>query len=57
MIIIIIIIIGEELQNMKVTVILVVIGVLGTITNCLVKGLEVLDIRGQVEVMKIIHHN
>ena len=38
--------------NMKVTVIPVVVGVLGTIPKGLVKGLEDLEIRGQVETIQ-----
>ena len=37
---------------MKVTVIPVVLNTLRTITNCLVKGLENLEIRGPVETIK-----
>ena len=37
-----------QLWNMKVTVILIVIGALGTVTKGLVKGLEVLEIKGHV---------
>ena len=39
----------KKLWNMKVTVIPIVIGVLGTVTKGLVKGLEDLEIRGRVE--------
>ena len=48
-IIIVIIIIKENLLNTKVTVIPIVIGELGSVTNGLVQGLENLEIRGQVE--------
>ena len=39
----------EKLWNIKVTVIPIVIGVLGTVTEGLVQGLENLEIRGRVE--------
>ena len=39
----------EKLWNMKVTVMPIVIGTLGTVTKRLVKGLEGMEIRGQVE--------
>ena len=39
---------------MKVTVISIVIGALGTISNRLVKGLEDLEIRGQVATIQTI---
>ena len=40
----------KKLWNMKVVVISVVIGMLGTIAKGLVKGLEDLEIRGQVDI-------
>ena len=39
----------KKLWNMKVTVIPIVIGALGTVTEGLVQGLEDLEIRGRVE--------
>ena len=42
----------KKLWNMKVTVILIVIGVLGTVTEGLLKGLEDLEIRGRVETIQ-----
>ena len=39
----------KKLWNMKVTIIPIVIGALGTVTEGLLKGLEDLDIRGRVE--------
>ena len=42
----------KKLWNMKVTVIPLVIGALGTVTKGLVKGLEDLKIRGQVETIQ-----
>ena len=39
----------KKLWNMKVTVILIVIGALGTVTKGLVQGLENLEIKGRVE--------
>ena len=42
----------KNLWNMKVKVILIVIGTLGTVTKGLVKGLEDLEIRGQVETIQ-----
>ena len=38
----------KKLSNMKVTVILIIIGALGTVTKWLVKRLEDLEIRGRV---------
>ena len=38
----------KKLWNMKVTIIPIVIGALGTVTEGLVKGLEDLEIRGRV---------
>ena len=43
----------KNLWNMKVTVILIVIGALWTTTNGLLKGPEDLEIRGQVETIQI----
>ena len=42
----------NKLWNMKVTVIPIVIGALGTVTKGLVQGLEDLEIRGRVETMQ-----
>ena len=42
----------KKLWNNKVTVISVVIGALGTITEALIPGLEDLEIRGQVETIQ-----
>ena len=42
----------KKLWNMKVTVVPIVIGLLGTVTKGLVKGLEDLEIRGQVETIQ-----
>ena len=42
----------KKLWNMKVTVILTVIGALGTVTKGLIKGLEDLEIRGRVETIQ-----
>ena len=42
----------KKLWNIKVTVILVVIGALGTVTKGLVKGLEDLEISGRVETIQ-----
>ena len=39
----------KKLWNIKVTVIPIVVGAIGTVTKGLVLGLEVLKIRGQVE--------
>ena len=44
----------KKLWNMKVTVIPIVTGALGTVTKGLVKGLEDLEISGQVETIQII---
>ena len=41
----------KKLWNMKVTVIPIVIGALGTVTKGLVQGLENLEIRGRVEII------
>ena len=42
----------KKLLNLKVTIIPIVIGVLGTITKRLVQGLEELKIRGRVETIR-----
>ena len=42
----------KKLWNMKVTFILIVIGALGTVTKILIKGLEDLEIRRQVETIQ-----
>ena len=42
----------KKLYNMKVTVIPIVIGALGTVTKGLVQGLEDLEIRGRVEIIQ-----
>ena len=42
----------KKLWNMKVTVILIVIGALGTVTKGLLQGLEDLEKRGRVETIK-----
>ena len=42
----------KKVWNMKVTVIPIVIGVLGTVTRALVQGLEVLEVRGRVEIIQ-----
>ena len=39
----------EKLWNMKVTIVPIIFGALGTVTKGLIKGLEDLKIRGQVE--------
>ena len=44
----------EKLWNMKVAVIPIVIGALGTVTKGLLKGLEDLEIRGRVETIQTI---
>ena len=43
-----------KLWNMKVTIVSIVIGTLGTITKGLLKGLEDLEIGGQVETIQVI---
>ena len=43
----------KKLRNMKVTIILIVIGGLGTVTKGLVQGLEDLEISGRVETIQI----
>ena len=45
---------SHALKNMKVTVIPVIIGVLGTVPKGLLQGLEDLEIRGRVETIKTI---
>ena len=42
----------KKLWNMKVTFIPIVIGVLGTITGVLIKGLEELEVRGRMETIQ-----
>ena len=42
----------KKLWNMKVTVVPIVIGVLGTVTKRLIKGLEDFEIRGRVETIQ-----
>ena len=42
----------QQLWNMKMTIKLIVIGTLGTVTEGLLKGLEDLEIRGQVETIQ-----
>ena len=42
----------KKLWNMKVTVIPIVIGTLGTVTKRLVQGLEDLEITGRVEIIQ-----
>ena len=42
----------EKLWNMKVTIVPIVIGALGTVTKGLLKGLEDLDIGGRVETIQ-----
>ena len=42
----------KKLWNMKVTVIPIVIGALGTVTKRSVQGLEELEIRGRVEIIQ-----
>ena len=43
----------KKLWNMKVTIVPIVIGVLGTITKGLLKGLEDLEVGGQVETIQM----
>ena len=43
----------KKLWNMKVTIVLIVIGALGTITKGLLKGLEDLEVGRQVETMQM----
>ena len=42
----------EKLWNMKVTIIPIVIGVFGTVTKGLMKGLEDLEVGGRVEIIQ-----
>ena len=42
----------KNLSNMKVTIIPIVIGAFGTVTNGLLKGLEDLEVRGRVETIQ-----
>ena len=42
----------KKLWNMKVTIILILIGALGTVTKGLVQGLEDLEMTGQVETVQ-----
>ena len=42
----------RELKNVKATFIPIVIGALGTVTKGLIKGLEDLEIRGRVDILK-----
>ena len=42
----------KKLWNMKVTIILIVIGAFGTVTKGLLKGLEEFGIRGRVETIR-----
>ena len=42
----------EKLWNMHVTIILIVIGTVGTVTKELLKGLEDLDVGGRVEIIQ-----
>ena len=42
----------KKLWNMKVTIVPIVIGALGTVTKGLLKGLEDLEVSGQVETIK-----
>ena len=42
----------KKLWNMKVTIILIVIGTFGTVTKRLLKGLEDLEVGGQVETIQ-----
>ena len=42
----------KKLWNMKVTIVPIVIGALGTITNRLLKGLEDLEVGGRVETIQ-----
>ena len=43
---------SKKLWNMKVTIVPIVIGVLGTITKGLLKGLEDLEVGGRVETLQ-----
>ena len=42
----------KKLWNMKVTIVLIVIGAFGTVTKGLLKGLEDLEVGGQVETIQ-----
>ena len=42
----------KKLRNMKVTIILIVIGAFGTVTKGLLKGLEDLEVGGRVETIQ-----
>ena len=42
----------KNLWNMKVTIILIVIGAFGTVTKGLLKGLEDLEVGGRVEIIQ-----
>ena len=42
----------KKVWNMKVTIVPIVIGVLGTVTKGLLKGLEVLEVGGRVETIQ-----
>ena len=44
----------KKLWNMKVTIVLIVIGALGTVTKRLLKGLEDLEFGGRVEPIQMI---
>ncbi len=44
----------KKLWNMKVTIVPIVIGALGTVTNGLLKGLEDLEVSGRVETIQMI---
>ena len=46
----------KKMWNMKVTVIQIVIGALGTVTKGLVQGLEDLEIMGQWRLSKLLHY-
>ena len=43
----------KKLWNMKITIVPIVIGALGTITKGLLKGLEDLEVSGQVETIQM----
>ena len=43
----------KKLRDMKVTIVPIVIGALGTITKGLLKGLEDLEVGGQVEIIQM----
>ena len=46
----------KKLWNMKVTIVPIVIGALGTVSKGLLKGLEELDVGGRVELSKRHHY-